>query len=99
MPLGHLGINVPDLIAAKAYYDRLMPVLGYEEFLAADDQFAYWRGPDHIGAYLFFYPALEDGPYSRHRTGLQHLAFVVPTHAEVDAAHALAIELGSEVLH
>jgi catechol 2,3-dioxygenase-like lactoylglutathione lyase family enzyme len=99
MPLGHLGINVPDLVAAKAYYDQLMPALGYEPFLADDDQFAYWRGPDHYGCYVFFYPALEPGAYSRDRTGLQHLAFIVPTRADVDAAHTKAIELGSEVLH
>ena len=27
--LGNLGINVPDLRAAKAYYDRLVPLLGF----------------------------------------------------------------------
>lgn len=39
--LGHLGLNVPDLTAAKRYYDALMPQVGFEPFLAADDQFAY----------------------------------------------------------
>ena len=38
--LGHLGVNVPDLSAAKSYYDQLMPLVGFEPFLAADDQFA-----------------------------------------------------------
>ena len=39
--LGHLGINVPDLAAAKSYYDALMPLVGFESFLATDDQFAF----------------------------------------------------------
>ena len=39
--LGHLGINVPDLTAARAYYARLLPALGYEPFVDDDDQFAY----------------------------------------------------------
>ena len=29
--LGHLGINVPDLAAARAYYDAIMPLLPDED--------------------------------------------------------------------
>jgi catechol 2,3-dioxygenase-like lactoylglutathione lyase family enzyme len=97
--LGHCGINVPDLRAAKAYYDRIMPLLGFDEFLAADDQFAYRPAGGKPGTYLFVYPAQEPGEYSRHRTGLQHLAFMVRTRSAVRAAHAEAVALGSEVLH
>jgi catechol 2,3-dioxygenase-like lactoylglutathione lyase family enzyme len=97
--LGHLGLNVPDLRAAKAYYDRLAPLLGFEEFLAADDQFAYRPAGGKPGTYLFFYPAREGGGYSRHGSGLQHLAFMVRTRSAVDAAHAEAVALGSEVVH
>jgi catechol 2,3-dioxygenase-like lactoylglutathione lyase family enzyme len=97
--LGHLGLNVPDLRAAKAYYDRLAPLLGFEEFLAADDQFAYRPAVGKPGTYLFFYPARESGGYSRHGAGLQHLAFMVRTRSAVDAAHAEAVALGSEVVH
>jgi catechol 2,3-dioxygenase-like lactoylglutathione lyase family enzyme len=96
--LGHLGINVPDLAAAKAYYDEVMPRLGYEPFLDGEDQFAYQPAEGKRGTYLFFYPALEDGPYSRHRRGLQHLAFMVPTRSAVRAVHALVTGLGNEVV-
>ena len=97
--LGHLGINVPDLAAAKAYYDRFMPLFGFEEFLSSDDEFAYMPANGKRGTFVFFYPAAEAAPYSRHRTGLQHLAFMVKTRAEVDDAHRLAVELGSESQH
>lgn len=30
--LGHLGVNVPHLPAAKRYYDMVMPRLGLTEF-------------------------------------------------------------------
>jgi len=49
--LGHIGVNVRDLVQAKAYYDGLMPLLGFEAYITATDQFAYrpalalWRGP------------------------------------------------------
>jgi catechol 2,3-dioxygenase-like lactoylglutathione lyase family enzyme len=97
--LGHLGINVPDLDRARRYYGRVLPLLGFETFLDADDQFAYRPAGGKRGTYLFVYPATEAADYSRHRPGLQHLAFMVPTRSAVDAAHALALELGSPVVH
>ena len=97
--LGHLGVNVPDLGAAKAYYDALMPLVGFEPFLAAGDQFAFRPAGDKPGAYLFFYQATEGGPYSRHRVGLQHLAFMVKSRSAVHDVHRHVQRLGGEVLH
>jgi catechol 2,3-dioxygenase-like lactoylglutathione lyase family enzyme len=56
--LGHLGINVPDLRAAKRYYDSIMPLLEFEVFLHADDEFAYRPVGGKPGTYLF-YPSAE----------------------------------------
>jgi catechol 2,3-dioxygenase-like lactoylglutathione lyase family enzyme len=97
--LGHLGIAVPDLAAAKTYYDAIMPLLDFDEFISADDQFAYMPAGGKRGTFLFVYPALEDGNYSRHRAGLQHLAFTVPTRSRVDEVHGTVRELGSTVIH
>ena len=97
--LGHLGVNVSDLSRSKAYYDMLMPFLGFEPFRDSAEQFAYRRQAGKPGTYLFFYPALEEGSYSRHRTGLQHLAFIVPSRAAVHTVHTKVIELGSPVIH
>jgi catechol 2,3-dioxygenase-like lactoylglutathione lyase family enzyme len=96
--LGHLGINVPDLVAAKSYYRRVLSVVGFEEFITADDQFAYRPAGGKPGTYLFFYAAAEPG-YSRTASGLQHLAFMVKTRSAVHAVHRLVVELGSEVVH
>jgi len=97
--IGHLGLNVADLEATRQYYRALLPLLDYEPFLDAPDQFAYKPVGDRRGAYLFFYPAPEVGDVSRHRPGLQHLAFIVPTRSAVDAALARAVELDSEIVH
>jgi catechol 2,3-dioxygenase-like lactoylglutathione lyase family enzyme len=97
--LRHVGVNVRDLAQAKAYYDILMPLLGFEPHITAEGQFAYRPINNEPGASLFFYPALEQSPYSRHQPGLQHLAFMVESRAAVHAAHTKAIELGSEVVH
>jgi len=97
--LGHLGINVPDLSAARNYYDALMPLVGFEPFLYADNEFAYKPAENKPGTYLFFYPALESGEYSSQRIGLQHLAFIVRRRSLVDAVYAHVIGIGGAVIH
>jgi catechol 2,3-dioxygenase-like lactoylglutathione lyase family enzyme len=101
--LGHLGINVPDLAAAKQYYDAIMPLLGFDRHLDADDEFAYRPAGNKPGTYLFVYPAAESSIYSRHQTGLQHLAFMVRTRTAVREVHDtvtdLATRCGGRVLH
>jgi len=97
--LGHIGINVHDLVQTKAYYDSLMPLLGYEAHIVHEDQFSYRSVGNELGTSLFFYPALEEGLYSRHQPGLQHLAFMVDSRAEVRLVHHKARLLGSKVVH
>ena len=97
--LGHIGVNVPDLEAAKSYYDTIMPLLGFESFLNTGEEFAFMPADGKRGTLLFFYPATEAAEYSSHQTGLQHLAFMVPTRAVVREAHLRAEGLGSVVIH
>ncbi len=99
MPLGHLVIIVPNLARAKQYYDAVMPLLGYETFLSGPDEFAYRPTEGKVGTYMFFYPSRDSGEYSRHRTGLQHLAFMVKSRGAVEEVHRLIIALRGEVLH
>jgi catechol-2,3-dioxygenase len=97
--IGHIGLNVTDLGEATAYYDELMPLLGYESFFSAEDASAYMPAAGRRGAYIFFYQALQPRAYSRDASGLQHLAFTVPTRSSVRAAHTHVVALGDEVLH
>ncbi len=99
MPLGHLGVNVQNLFRAKEYYDTVMPLLDYDVFLSSDDEFAYKPAAGKVGTYIFFYPAADNGEYSRHRTGLQHLAFIVKSRDVVEDVHLAVVRLGSEVIH
>jgi catechol 2,3-dioxygenase-like lactoylglutathione lyase family enzyme len=101
--LGHIGINVPDLDAARRYYGAVMPLVGFDSFLDVDDEFAYRPTAGKPGTYLFFYPSAEQSAYSRHQTGLQHLAFMVRTRSAVTAVYSAVVELstqfGGRVLH
>ncbi len=97
--LGHLGVNVPDLGRAAAYYGRLMPLLDYEPFLTAEDAIAFMPAGGKRGAYLFLYEATDDRGFTREATGLQHLAFVVPTRTAVHTVHTHVTAVGGTVLH
>jgi len=82
MPIGHLGLNVHDLAEAKAYYDALLPQVGFELVLSDERQFAARPAEGKIGTWLFFYGADAPG-YNRRAEGLQHLAFIVKTRDKV----------------
>jgi catechol-2,3-dioxygenase len=51
------------------------------------------------GTFLFLYRATEDRHYTRQATGLQHLAFMVPTRSAVHQVHAHVLRMSSVVLH
>lgn len=94
MPIEHFGINVPDVDEAIAYFDEFMPMVGYMRFFPTG-----YVPNDWNGVQLFVYSATEDGEHSRLRTGLSHIAFMVPTRAEVHAVHDWAVGKGHEILH
>lgn len=98
--IDHIGIGVPDLAAAKRYYDELMPVLQLKQWLPVTPDGSFNFGPDGgRGPQIFFYQALEPAGYSMHGTGLQHIAFMVESRAIVREAHAWAVAHGAEILN
>jgi catechol 2,3-dioxygenase-like lactoylglutathione lyase family enzyme len=97
MPIGHLGLNVHDLAAAKTYYDALMPQVGFEPFLSDDVHFAYRPADGKIGTWLFFYTADAPG-YDRRTEGLQHLAFIMKTRQSVEDVFAWAMDQGGNAI-
>ncbi|HET8621486.1 MAG TPA: VOC family protein [Acidimicrobiales bacterium] len=94
MPIDHLGLGVPDVDAARAYYDEFMPLVGFVREWETG-----YRATDWYGAQIFLYRTLEDGDYSRHRIGLQHISFHVPTRADVHRVYEWAKERGHEIVH
>jgi catechol 2,3-dioxygenase-like lactoylglutathione lyase family enzyme len=96
--IDHIGLNVPDLEAAKSYYDGIMPSLGYEPFFAREDQFSYRPEGEKPGTMVFFYLAPLKSEFVRKHVGFEHLAFRARTRRQVDDAHKTAVELGSPIL-
>lgn len=97
--IGHLGINVPDLAAARDHYRELMPMLGFETYLEAVDQLAYRPARGKPGTHLFLYPSQRAGDHSGEHTGLQHLAFMVATRSDVDRVHRHVVAECLDVVH
>ena len=98
--IDHIGIGVPDLAAAKRYYDELMPILGLRAWFPTTEAGDFNYGPDGgLGPQILFYQALEPDRHSRHGTGLQHLSFMVPSPAIVREAHEWAMRQNTEVVH
>jgi len=98
--IDHIGIGVPDLAAAKRFYDELMPIIGLTQWFPTSPSGEFNYGPDGGGgSQLFFYQALEPSQHSRHGTGLQHLSFMVESRAIVRDAHAWAVRKGCEIVH
>jgi catechol 2,3-dioxygenase-like lactoylglutathione lyase family enzyme len=94
MPIDHLGLGVPDIDAAKAFYDDFMPLVGFVREWETG-----YRPADWNGAQIFLYPTVEDGTYSRYGTGLQHISFYVPTRVDVHRVYDWAKEHDQEILH
>jgi catechol 2,3-dioxygenase-like lactoylglutathione lyase family enzyme len=97
--IDHIGLGVPDLASAKRYYDELMVILGLKEWFKTEPRSGFNYGPDGArGSQVFFYEAREADAYSRHGTGLQHLAFLVSNRAIVREAHEWARSKNAEIV-
>jgi len=93
MPIEDVGLGVPDVEAAKAYFDELMPMVGYEPCFGNG-----YCPEDFQGTQIFLYTTRENQDYSRHGVGLQHLAFLVSTRDDVHRVHKWAQDRGDEIV-
>jgi catechol 2,3-dioxygenase-like lactoylglutathione lyase family enzyme len=93
VPIEHLGLGVPDVDRAKLYYDELMPMVGFQPCFGNG-----YCPEDFHGSQLFLYRSQEQREYSRHDVGLQHVAFLVPTRADVHRVHDWASGRGDKIV-
>jgi catechol 2,3-dioxygenase-like lactoylglutathione lyase family enzyme len=85
----HITIGTNDIGAARRFYDAVMGVLGHECFYSGDTYAAYGAAEgDQVWVMAPF-----DGKSATVGNGT-HVAFLAATRADVDKAHALALENG-----
>jgi catechol 2,3-dioxygenase-like lactoylglutathione lyase family enzyme len=86
--IDHIGIGVPDLAAAKDYYDELMPILGLREWFKTRPGGPFNYGPDGARDHpVLFLPGPRQRPTSRPLTGLHQISFMVASRATVRESH------------
>lgn len=102
----HLQVTVRDFVAAVAFYDRLMPLLGFEPgkrasatIAAHDFQVVEYSHPRLAFAITSPRQSLRDQEVHRRRPGaLHHLAFRVGSREAVDALHRQVDAIGATIV-
>ncbi|MDO4712094.1 MAG: VOC family protein [Peptostreptococcaceae bacterium] len=96
--LHHIEIYVSDLKQTRAFYDDLMPRLGYTLFQDWEGGFSY---RDESGYIVFVQTADRFLPNGYHRCniGLNHLAFRVESQETVDSLREHLLEKGVTLLY
>ena len=102
----HIEITVRDLEAAVAFYDRLLPLLGFDPqkrsratVPAHDKEVLQYEHPRLGFAITSPRTGFAGEKVQRRRPGsLHHLAFRA-SRAEVDRLHAALLEIGATIVH
>ena len=105
--IDHIHITVADLDRAERFYDRLLPLLGFDPALKERDSV-----PEHAYRIVEYHHRnfslglvcprgeWEDEPVNRRRPGaLHHLAFHVESREEVDTLYGAVRALPAAIVH
>jgi catechol 2,3-dioxygenase-like lactoylglutathione lyase family enzyme len=90
----HFDVTVRDLAHSTAFYDRVLPAMGFRRSHDVPEG-PIWEGERlEIG----LVEARGAGTHDRFTPGLHHLAFAAPTRDAVDTFHRLLRDLGAVIL-
>lgn len=96
--LNHVSITVNDIDKSRAFYERLLPALGYRLLFSEEGTFGY-VGADGLKLYFSCAPPDKRGQaFDRYRVGLHHLAFNAPDRHYVDDIHEKLVSWGVTIL-
>jgi catechol 2,3-dioxygenase-like lactoylglutathione lyase family enzyme len=96
--IAHIQLTVNDFDAARAFYGKLLPYLGLTPVMEFDG-FFYCVGGRTGVAISRADDEYRNERFVQRRVGLHHVCFRARERAEVDAVHALVIELGGRIVH
>jgi catechol 2,3-dioxygenase-like lactoylglutathione lyase family enzyme len=90
----HIDITVADLARSIAFYDRVLPWIGFRRSIGVPE------GPIWAGAQLEvgLVAARSSTRHDRYAPGLHHLAFAAPSRAAVEELHLRLVEHSVVVL-
>jgi len=105
--IDHIHVTVSDLECAEEFYDKLMPLLGFDLANKEHDtvpEHEYSVVEYHHGNFSFGIvsprPAYKDEQISRRKPGaLHHLAFHADSRTEVDELYQQVMAIDAEIVH
>jgi glyoxylase I family protein len=90
----HLDLSVRNAADSTAFYDRILPLIGFRRDADVPEGLIWVGAHVEIGLQT----ARSDTPHDRYSSGLHHLAFTAPSRASVDLFHRKLLGLGVDVL-
>lgn len=104
--IDHIQITVKDMSVAVPFYDKLLPLLGFDpqkRATAVIDEHEFhvveWQNPRLCFAITSPRKAFVDDTINRRKPGaLHHLAFKAASRAEVDRLHSELKEIGATIV-
>lgn len=104
--LDHIQVTVKDMAVAEAFYDKLMPLLGFD--LARKGGGKIPKHDFHVVEYVHPLVAFAinspraafagETVHRRKPGALHHIAFRAESRAEVDRLHAALVGIGAEIV-
>lgn len=104
--IDHIQITVKDLAVAERFYDKFLPVLGFDinrkvKASIKEHDFDVVEYTHDLLAFAITSPrqAFRNEPINRRKPGaLHHLAFKANSRKEVDEAYSLLFEIGANIV-
>jgi catechol 2,3-dioxygenase-like lactoylglutathione lyase family enzyme len=90
----HIDLTVGDLARSAAFYDRVLPLMGFRRGASVPEGPVWANAQLEIG----LVGARSHKAHDRYSPGLHHLAFAAPSRDAVDALHVRMVELGVPIL-
>lgn len=87
--LDHIDLRVPDLAAARAFYDHLLPALGFTEWQDVAAGWISWNAPGNPSEFFGF---IESSTFVPNEN---RIAFWAESNAALDALMPLLREIGA----
>jgi catechol 2,3-dioxygenase-like lactoylglutathione lyase family enzyme len=98
--IAHVMLTVADFPRARAFYGRLLPVLGLKPLIDADGMYYCIGGRTALGVQRGDAQFVEAADrFVQGRVGLHHVCFRARQRGDVDALHGLLVEMGAAIVH
>ena len=96
--IAHVQLSVSDMSRSVPFYRRLLNSMSLQTIMDEDD-FLYCVGGRTGVAIAPVAPEFKDSAFDQRRVGLHHVCFRARSREDVDAIHAVALEIGAKIVH